>query len=275
MEELINRIDKKYHAHTYLAISQFLLSKKQNDRLKEYLLKYINEIDEITENETSDLFYVTENLYRLNGEIDSILDIIRNKNYENEFIKDLVLIFVLKFTQKYEEELKVLLDKYESNFSPIPYSLKKNIVLGYYYFGDKVRAWELLNSYVNKSEDSLELYLYLKNSYELLNSEIENVAIDGEEIFRLLKNWRENFRSNDELLGYELHLASTVKDYDLVVEIVKSGLQKLPHKLEFIINWIAAIREGHLELTGDLEEIIENSVLPPVLRYQFKVEILI
>lgn len=258
VEELINRIDKKYHAHTYLAISQFLLSKEQNERLKEYLLKYVNEIDEITENETSDLFYVTENLYRLNGEIDSILDIIRNKNYKNELIKDLVLIFVLKFTRRYEEELKDLLDKYESNFSSIPYSLKKNIVLEYYYFGDKIRAWELLNSYVNKSEDSLELYLYLKNSYELLNSEIENVAIDGEEIFRLLKNWRENFRSNDELLGYELHLASTVKAYHLVVEIVKSGLQKFPHRLEFIINWIGAIREGHLELTDDLEEIIEN-----------------
>ncbi|WP_298740164.1 hypothetical protein [uncultured Chitinophaga sp.] len=108
--------------------------------------------------------------------------------------------------------------------------------------GKRGDAINYLDSFINKEEISDILYFYIHSLYQQLLDKEDDERGRYQELLRLLRFWRTNSQSANELFaGFEHNLYTEISDLDNLEEVDKFLIEKFPENERYILAYLSVL----------------------------------
>jgi len=248
---------EKFHKESPLLNYEFFLFKSimlhltdQDDKIDGLFDEYINSIEVIDNKHFFNIynaFFDTQkrvsNIQSIKAELDKILE----SSFSFDELKELFkLTTEIRYIEEYEvsEAFKSLLNLSACNKFDVYF--KNLIVDNLGRIGKRLEAINFIESYVDKTEISETLRLYIILLHEQLYDKNDNERGKYKELMTLLEFWRKNNTYIDEsLLKYEHNLYNEINNLDKLEEIDTILYNAFPENEHYLLLYLNTLERKH------------------------------
>lgn len=258
----------KLHSEFYLFKSIVLHLLSKNDEIEDLYKKYLDSIVIIDERHMLNIINAFFEIQKHIGDKNKYkvqLDLVLEKKFKlNEIKVILKSIVELKYLENYNadeifESLNIIKDN-----TRLDINCKNIIANNLDFIGRTKEAILYIDSYVDKSKVSETLRLYIILLNEQLHNKNDSEQHRYKELLNLLEFWRLNSRYVDEdLLGIEHNLYSTINDFHKLREIDELLHFKYPKNEQYLYSYLVSLErlkdfEKITEISSNISENFEN-----------------
>lgn len=246
---------EELNSEFYLFKSLVLHLLSKNDDIDKLYKKYLDSTEILDERHLYNIINAFFNVQKQIGNKDKYveyLDLALKKEFYPDEIKTLLKTIVdLRFIENYDEgEIYNSLSNIKSNLQ-LNINSKNIIVENLDFIGKSNEAIEYLESYVDKSNVSGTLRLYILLISDQLHNKDNTEQFRYKELLELLEFWRLNSSFADEYLcQLEHNLYLLVNDFPKLKVISEFLHNKFPNNERYLYSYLLA-----LERLGEFEEI--------------------
>ncbi|MGB7498824.1 MAG: hypothetical protein WA897_02920 [Moheibacter sp.] len=248
------------HSEFYLFKSVVLHLLSKNEEIDDLYQNYLDSIEILDErhmfNIINAFFHVQKQLGGDKEIFENQLNKVLKKSYRFDELKILLEIIIkIRYIERYNAEdilsgINEIKDKIQLDIN-----CKNLIADNLDFIGKTNEAIQYMDSYIDKTEISETLRLYIILVNKQLHNKDDSERERYKELLELLEFWRLNSKYVDEyLLGIEHNLYAAINDFEKLRNIDEFLYRKFPHNEQYLYFYLVS-----LERLKDYERINELS----------------
>jgi hypothetical protein len=284
----INSIDKTIASYNNIkepffknlvSFAQILITDKRED----LALEYMNNYNELNENDKGIIHLLKCGIYRVKNKIDYLKSSLKEYILSNDCIDESVLhnilinihgifnnseelnLFFGSIYEKVnfkEEILKLFLDTYirgsfyrdisKDDFKNLMYTFENNELLNTPFLKQFISSLYYTVGDWESARNHLNTYIHKESSnsglFLYINCLIEDERSDKVELLKLLKWWRNNVTIERKFLNAEMNYRQYTQDWEEIESISDTGIKYIPEEEQFIaLNLISLSKQNKIE----------------------------